>query len=167
MTRRQVLSFDWFLWFQWIMATTWGWLLGQFLFAGVYLAAAGVAVAALQWLVLRQKLNRAWRWALASAAGWALGYLLALALGRFEPSFLTGLLLGTTAGAAQWLILRREVHWAGWWIVLSAVGWSTGMSMALAPLLAGVPAGAVTGIALLLLLNAPKSPYHEQTSEDL
>jgi hypothetical protein len=39
---------------------------------------------------------------------------------------LNGIVLGLTTGAAQWLILRRELNWAGWWIALSVMGWVTG-----------------------------------------
>jgi len=167
MTARKVLSFDWILWFQWIMATAWGWILGSLLFAGIYLAAAGVTVAVFQWVILRSHLRGAWRWLPASIIGWGVGTGLAFALGQLEPSFVTGSLLGSAVGLAQWLILRREVRWAGWWIAISVVGWSTGMSMALAPLLAGVLAGAMTGIALLLLPRMPKAAQPNQARESL
>lgn len=157
MSDRNVTRFDGLLWFLWIMATAWGWLLGCIIFRAVLLVAAGIGVAVFQWLVLQRRMARSWRWAAYTAAGWAAGATLALAVREFEPSFLSGLLVGTTAGFAQWLALRREVRWAGWWIPISAVGWSTGLSMALAPLLAGVVAGAVTGIALVLLSNYPRA----------
>lgn len=151
MARREVDRLDWLLWFLWIMATAWGWILGRILFPGIYLVAAGVGVAALQWLVLRPQLTRAGRWLVYTTAGWAIGALLAVVLGQIEGGSVAGLLLGATTGFAQWLVLRREKRWAGWWIPISAMGWSTGLSMALAPLLAGVPAGALTGLALVLL----------------
>jgi hypothetical protein len=158
MPDRNAARFDWFLWFLWIMATAWGWIVGRILFPAIYLVAAGVGVAVFQWLVLQRRFSRSWRWPAYTAAGWTAGALLALGLGQLEASFAAGLLLGATAGLAQWLILRREVRWAAWWIPISAVGWSTGLSMALAPLLAGVLAGAVTGIALMLLLSYPRTP---------
>ncbi|HNS50239.1 MAG TPA: hypothetical protein PKO09_03570 [Anaerolineae bacterium] len=158
MIDRTAARFDGFLWFLWIMATAWGWILGRIVFPAVLLVAAGIGVAVFQWLVLQRRMSRSWRWAAYTAAGWAAGALLALAAGQFEPSFVSGLLLGTTAGLAQWLVLRREVRWAFWWVPISAVGWSTGLGMALAPLLAGVVAGAVTGIALVLLVHYPLGP---------
>ena len=71
-----------------------------------------------------------------------------------------------TTGAAQWLLLRREVHWAGWWILVSLLAWSAALSLApdfgsnaLPPLvLSGVTVAVVTGVALALLLNFPKPP---------
>ena len=158
MPSQNAYRFDWFLWFLWIMATAWGWIVGRILFPAVYLVAGGVGVAAFQWLVLQHRFSRSWRWLAYTAAGWATGALLALALGEFEAGFFPGLFVGSAAGLAQWLILRREVRWAGWWIPISAAGWSTGLSMALAPLLAGVLAGAMTGIALMLLLSYPSKP---------
>jgi len=158
---RRLLAFDWHLWFLWIMATAWGWILGRMLFPGIYIAAAGVAVAALQWLVLRRFFGKAaWTWAAASVAGWAVGWLLALLLGQFEASFAGGVALGAGTGTAQWLILRKRVHWSGWWVAISVVGWSSGLNMALAGLLAGVIAGAVTGLALELLLRHPLIPVN-------
>jgi hypothetical protein len=56
---------------------------------------------------------------------------------------------------AQWLVLRREVRWAGWWIIVSALAWT----LALGPLsrepVVGVTPGAMTGIVLGLLLRYP------------
>ncbi len=158
MSDRNAARFDWFLWFLWIMATAWGWIAGSILFPVIYLVASGVGVAVFQWLVLQRRLPRSWRWLAYTAAGWAAGALLALAVGEFEAGFFPGLFVGSAAGLAQWLILRREVRWAAWWIPISAAGWSTGLSMALAPLLAGVMAGTMTGIALVLLLSYPRQP---------
>jgi xanthine/uracil permease len=54
------------------------------------------------------------------------------------------------------VILRREAHWSVWWIVISNVGWTTGMALLPGLILTGVMVGAVTGIALELLLPYPK-----------
>ncbi len=58
-------------------------------------------------------------------------------------------------GITQWLFLRRHLHQAGWWIVVSALGWTAGLTLLTGPLLVGAVAGAVTGIALELLLRYP------------
>jgi hypothetical protein len=153
-------SFDWAFWFFWIMATAWGWVLGWilsgFLMAGIALLATGVGIGALQWLILKQRISGAWRWILASAGGWAAGWALAFISIPTELGFLSGLVLGAATGMAQWLVLRREVHWSGWWIMVSALAWS----IALGPLsrepVVGVTPGAMTGIALELLLRNPQ-----------
>jgi hypothetical protein len=146
-------SFDWTFWFLWIMATAWGWILGSFFAPGVSLVATGIATGVLQWLVLKQRIPRAYRWIPATAIGWIAGG----AIGSFalpaELGFLSATLLGTATGLAQWVIIRQEVHWAGWWPLVSAVAWTTGLTMFPAPLLVGVMPGAMTGIALELLLR--------------
>ena len=158
MSKLKVISFDWSLWFLWIMATTLGWLLGRFLLPNLAFVIIGIALGVLQWLVLQQRINNAWRWIIATALGWGFGatFLLTIAPGINE--FLAGALMGITTGTAQWLILRQEVYWAGWWIAISVVGWTTGMALLPGVMLTGVMAGAVTGIALMLLLSNPKPP---------
>ena len=160
MHKHKSRSFDWGFWFLWIMATAWGWVLGWilsgYLLAGIALLATGIGIGALQWLVLKQRIGRAGRWILASAAGWAVGWAIAFAFIPAELGFLSGFVIGAAAGTAQWLVLRKEVHWAGWWIVVSTLAWT----IALGPLsrepVVGVTPGAMTGIALELLLRNPR-----------
>jgi hypothetical protein len=47
MPDQKLLSFDWALWFMWIMATTLGWLVTNFLAVGVSYVAAGFAISLL------------------------------------------------------------------------------------------------------------------------
>jgi hypothetical protein len=58
-------------------------------------------------------------------------------------------------GTLQWLYLRRHFHRAGWWIVISTLGWTIGLAGIMGQLLVGAAVGAVTGIALELLLRYP------------
>jgi hypothetical protein len=58
-------------------------------------------------------------------------------------------------GTTQWLFLRGHFHRAGWWIVISALGWTAGLALLTGPLLVGAVAGAVTGITLELFLRYP------------
>jgi hypothetical protein len=148
--------FDWVLWFQWIMATALGWILGRFLLPNLAIVAIGVALGILQWLVLQHRIQNAWRWIPATFLGWVLGSTLILAAPSQGVDFFAGMILGITIGVAQWLILRREVHWAGWWIVINVVAWTTGMALLPGLLSTGAMAGALTGIALELLLRYPK-----------
>lgn len=152
----KILSFDWALWFQWIVATTLGWVFGGLIFPGISLVASGVGVGILQWFVLQGRLSRPWRWVLVTATGWIAGYLFILLALPDEFDFLIGLVLGLAVGLSQWLILRLELHWAGWWIVFSGMGWTTGLTLLPGFLLTGTMAGALTGVALEVLARAPK-----------
>lgn len=140
------------------MATTLGWLLGSLLFVNVALVSAGVGVAAMQSFVLHHHIPRAWRWFLATSAVWIVVSILILAA---VPAPLQGLLggaiLGPALGLTQWLILRHEVLWAGWWIVVSTMGWITGLVLLPGILSTGALAGAITGLALTLLLHYRKT----------
>jgi hypothetical protein len=152
----KILSFDWALWFFWIMATTWGWLLGSLLLSGLALITAGLFVGIFQWLVLQGRLVRAWRWIIATSAGWLAGYLITFFLFPVELKSLEGVTIGLITGIAQWVILRREFQWAGWWIIFSLIGWTTGLTLLPGILLTGTMAGALSGICLEVLLRFPK-----------
>jgi hypothetical protein len=69
---------------------------------------------------------------------------------------LAGLLLGPLVGLAQWSVLRHQVSWAGWWIVVSTMAWITGLTLLPGTLSTGALAGALTGLALVLLFRYPK-----------
>jgi hypothetical protein len=101
----------------------------------------GAMVGGLQWLALRRTVRQlsGWRWILATALGsalpWALGMSmrssLRLAQGNDEAvlgaMLLMGLLTGVALGGAQWLVLRRIVHQAGWWAPASVLAWLQGL----------------------------------------
>jgi len=162
MSEPKVLSFDWALWFQWVMATTLGWILGRFLLPNLAFVIIGIALGVLQWLVLQHRIRNAVRWILATALGWTIGAtILRFALPE-GMDFLAGVLVGVTTGIAQWFVLRNELHWAGWWIVISIVGWITGIALLPGVMLTGVMAGIITGIAMELLLRYPK-PIEDKT----
>ncbi len=154
---RKVLSFDWALWFFWIMATTWGWVLTVLIWPELRLVTAGILVGIFQWLVLQGRLVRPWRWIAATSIGWLLGYFITLYWIPSEPGTLTGLTLGLTTGIAQWIVLRRELHWAGWWIIFSIMGWVTGLNLMPGFFLTGTMAGVLTGVCLEILLRNPKA----------
>ena len=155
MSQVRSTGFDWARWFQWVMGTTLGWLLGSFILPGIGFLACGIAIACFQWLVLIRHISFPWRWALASSAGWFAGWLAGLAFAPGDSNFLAAALLGLTTGFAQWLILRREVQWSGWWIVVSVIAWTTGLVFLPGIFLSGMMAGVVTGTALELLLLYP------------
>jgi len=156
MSEAKTFSLDWALWFLWIMATTLGWVLGRFLLPNISFVTIGIGMGVLQWLVLQHRLRKAWRWIIATTLGWLLGSTLILASLPEGMDFLAGVIIGITTGTAQWLVLRREFYWAGWWIVISVIAWTTGMALLPGVMLTGVMAGAITGLALILLIRFPK-----------
>jgi hypothetical protein len=149
----KIFSFDWVLWFFWIMATTLGWLLGRFILPGISLVVSGFLISVFQWLVLQGRIHRSWRWVIATTIGWTSGYFLAFLL---LPEGFEGLIIGFTTGSAQWMIMRKEVSWAGWWIVFSVMGWITGLTLLPGILSTGAMAGALIGFCLEILFRSPR-----------
>jgi hypothetical protein len=145
-------SMDWALWFYWIMATTLGWLIGNIFFKGIPIIISGVLIAALQWSVLFKRIHKAWRWLILSSLGWIGGYILFVI---FFPTMdlLVGPVLGGAVGILQWLLLRKEVDWAGWWIVISIFAWTTGLTFMPGALTSGSLPGALTGLTLVILFR--------------
>jgi hypothetical protein len=156
MSEPKFIEFDWTFWFQWIMATTLGWILGRFLLPNLAFVVIGIALGILQWFVLMGRIHKAWRWIIATIVGWITGSTLVLFLAADGTEFLVGVILGSTVGTAQWLVLRKELHWHGWWIIISVVAWTTGLALLPGLLSTGAMIGAITGIALGLLLQFPK-----------
>ena len=146
-------------WFQWLLATTLGWLLG-FLIGEI---GVGVVVGIGQWLVLRQRIHQAGLVGMASTVGWAVGWALIVTGVVISPeagviaSLVAGTVLGVMLGIAQWLVLRRMVHYAGWWVLANAIGWAIGLTGILGATVVGAVVGAVTGFALDFLLRYPRT----------
>jgi Na+/citrate or Na+/malate symporter len=167
MSEREGPEFDSAFWFQWIVATTLGWLLGGYLLANLPILPGGIGAGALQWPILYRRVPRAWRWPVATALGWLAGALLLLFTVPADLNpWLAGLVIGPIVGLGQWLILRSEVHWAGWWVIISTVAWTTGLLLVPGALSTGSLAGAITGVALMLLFRAPKheAPVQEENA---
>lgn len=150
------ISFDWYLWVLWIMATTLGWVISQLLLPTIGPFIAGILIGAMQWFVLRDRIKKAWQWSLLTGIGWAIGIGIVVFVLPDGFGFLYGILVGATTGIAQWIILRREVLLSGWWIVISVIAWFTGLSMMPGLLTTGTLPGLITGIAIELLLRNPK-----------
>lgn len=149
----KVRSFNWQLWLQWVLTTTLGWLIG-----GSFLPlefGAGVAIGVLQWIVLRSLVAQAAWWILASMLGWLLGWSI---IAIFPAQFIwEGAILGLTTGIAQWFILRKWVPQAFWWPLISTLAWIIGLSNFIAgETLVGAVVGAITGVALELLMRFSK-----------
>jgi hypothetical protein len=138
-----------------------------FLLMGVFLVLSlivGLAVGALQWLVLRQQIPQISRWALFTGLGFALG------------TFISPYFMGLGVGLAQWLVLRRDLNKTGWWPVMSAVAWPLGymfggvlgavvgqsinvpfVGALLGNIVSGALIGAITGAVLMWMLRENRS----------
>ena len=78
------------------------------------------------------------KWFLACLAGFVVGIPLFIGLGLLlgdQPGpavvqdAVTGVIHGAEFGIAQWLLLRRQVHKVGWWVVASIVGFAIGFPL--------------------------------------
>ncbi len=140
-------------------------------------AALGLVLGSVQWWLLRRPLTLNWRWIGYSVIGGALGLAIGMAVAEYlslatlgatisrhrEPVFAvaaalgaatSGLCFGLLLGGGQWLLLRRQVVGARWWIVANVIGWAMGLGLAALfasigvigwLLLAGLANGALTG----------------------
>jgi hypothetical protein len=95
-----------------------------------FIPVVGLLTGLLQCWLLRRYLPRMGWWVFATAAGWLLGILLILIPGwlHWTDTFLNNLdmiflVMGMSIGMAQWLLLRRRLARAGWWIAANVVGW--------------------------------------------
>lgn len=142
---------------------------------------AGFLIGLAQWVVLRKYVNEASDWVLAAGASWAVGF----AVGLLIMSGLTNtgldgffgyILFGIIVAVVQWPILRREIPNVWMWILANVVGWTAGFYLsglsldllfngptidpvASTSVLSGVSgliAGAITGLALVLIVRKPE-----------
>ena len=177
----------WGFWFWWVLASTVGYAVGNAAGMKVLRAVVGAAeyrgkgfvvaillgvvmtgaaVGVIQWLVLRREVSGAGWWVLASTVGWVMGTaaaglgILLVGLQEFSPvsaSLVFSVMVGAVVGVLQWLILRRQLRRAGWWVPASIVGWAMGQAAhgAIGLPAVGAVSGAITGIALVRLLRQP------------
>jgi hypothetical protein len=92
---------------------------------------AGIIPGVLQWLLLRRKVAGIGWWAMMSGIGLVAGFFLGMlpinVAGvdgpQVVPLMTLGFaLMGAVPGTLQWLLLRRRVSWAGWWVLASSIG---------------------------------------------
>ena len=169
----------WRFWFWWLNASTAGFILGFVVanrldwFGALAGTVIGASLGIAQWLILRRFIARAGWWVLASIVGLAVGFGVCSAV-LFADDFaqdvgfaiagaVAGTVIGAALGIAQWLVLRRHVARAGWWVLASAVGVAIfetvdfAMQFDAGPVfLVGVAAySAITGGVLVWLLRQP------------
>ena len=133
----------------------------------------------IQWLVLRRRIAGAGPWIPASALGFPIALVIAVSAGMslsgdsIAAPILLGVLFGILSGIMPWLVLRRQLARAGWWVpahllgslvggvlgivtfhAVSAIGYYD-FSWAGAGAMFGAGLGAITGITLVWLLRQP------------
>lgn len=139
----------------------------------IILPSIGFLVGILQSLNLRRRVSWANMWIWVTAVGWMISIPLALALYTWLRSIsdsalvdvwgktIQATMIAIFIGAVQWLLLRRHISRAGWWILANLIGWNAASLIAGAGAMVGVldsipmgiSVGAVTGLALAWLLQ--------------
>ena len=130
-------------------------------------ALEGAIVGAAQAIVLRRRLPQLRTWVAATMAGavvaWTLGMLpgTLMSLVGSDPSATPsemsdtlqvilaiplGLLAGAILGFPQWLILKRYISLAGWWVVANALAWACGMPLVFVVASAGSTEGVLSAV---------------------
>jgi hypothetical protein len=109
----------------------------DYLFSFVFPVLIWLFTSGLQFALLRRYLPKMGGWILATGVGWlfavTLGYLdrvflvkfgLVLTFGNIDPKWTIFLsFIGASIGFFQWLLLRRSLPRAAWWILASVLGW--------------------------------------------
>jgi len=121
----------------------------------------GIAAGLFQWLVLRRRIARAGWWLPATiGAGAAVGVVVFVSgLVNRDVGWSAGVGAGgTMLGLMHWLVLRRQVARAGWWVLASTAGWVAGGLLGAVGGWAAIGAvyGAITGPVLVWLLRRPE-----------
>jgi hypothetical protein len=132
----------------------------------------GLVVGIAQWFVLRQTIKnlsgQLWIKAtvLSAFIAWTLGMLPSTIISLTQTatteiqappsdlviyglSALMGLVFGLILGAAQFLVLRRHLQRAGWWVLANSVAWAVGMPIIFVGA-GSVPEGGFTWISVLI-----------------
>jgi len=101
----------------------------DYLFIYTFIPMVGLLTGVLQYGLLRRYLPCMGWWVLATTGGWLLGLLLFLLpnwlnwTNRSLNLDMMFILMGLAIGITQWLLLRRRLPQAGWWIAANVVGW--------------------------------------------
>ena len=178
---------EWGFWLQWVLASILGFAMGaaignvvtDLIFTALFGAMGGF----MQWLVLRRQIAGAGRCVLASTLGFAIAPIAAIAGvmvisqvmsldgNPLTAPILLGVMFGVLSAIMPWLVLRRQLARAGWWVPTHLLGSLVGgglgivafhaMSLiglyqftwAAAGAMFGAGLGAITGIALVCLLR--------------
>jgi hypothetical protein len=142
-------------------------------------SAFGATVGTAQWFVLRKYFDRVGWWVLLTFIGWVAFWelntmnLLVKAQGiAFIPDLLNLAVFGVILGVLQWLLLRKKIHSAGWWVLANIVGMMIAslVTDAISTALQGdspidfitssIVWVIITGVCMVWLLQRSSSPNH-------
>ena len=109
-------------------------------FGAIFGTVLGTASGIAQWAVLRRRLSHIGWWIPATLLGWGLFWSFNI-LGLFghgsgvisklvEGGLIHGPIFGVVVGGLQWLVLRRRVDRAGWWVAVNVGGWALSAALA-------------------------------------
>jgi hypothetical protein len=93
------------------------------------LVGIGIAVGFTQWILLRRRLDYSQWWILLTAIGWAVGIFSPVAFidtYNFLTRLVSEIYQGVVLGTMQWLVLRRSVSQAAWWILIVSIAEALG-----------------------------------------
>ena len=179
------------IWLQWVLASILGFAVGAAMGNAVtdwiFMALFGAVGGLMQWLVLCSQIAGAGWWVLASTLGFAIapvaGIAGVMAMSQVmsldgnplaAPSLL-GVLFGVLSAIMPWLVLRRRLAQASWWIPAHLLGSLVGGALGVVAFHAvsligfhqfawaatgamfGAGLGTITGITLVWLLRLPVS----------
>ena len=140
----------------------------------------GLAGGFMQWLVLRRHIFATGLWVPASGLGFPISLIVADGVGRrldIATPILIGVSFGVLSGILPWIVLRRKITGAGWWVLAhllgSLVGGALGIiafhamgligfyqfTWAAAGAMFGAGLGAITGFTLVWLLRQPTAKH--------
>jgi hypothetical protein len=142
----------------------------------IILPSIGFSIGFLQWLNLRKRVSWASMWIWVTAAGWVISIPLALSLYTWLQSIsasafvdvwgktIQATMIAILIGTIQWLLLRRHISRAGWWILANLIGWKAASLTAVAGAMVsvldsipmGISVGVITGLVLAWLLQQPR-----------
>ena len=180
---------EWGFWLQWVLTSILGFAMGAAIGNAVtdliFMALFGAVGGFMQWLVLRRQITGAGWWVLASTLSFAIAPLAAIAGvmvmsqvmsldgNPLTAPILLGVIFGVLSAIMPWLVLRRQLARAGWWVpahllgsllggvlgivtfhAVSAIGFYQ-FAWAAAGAMFGAGLGAITGITLVWLLRQP------------
>jgi hypothetical protein len=136
--------------------------------------AVGTFVGMAEWFILRKYASRTRWWVAASILGWAIGLgiqealnsLLRQPIRNLNIEMMSGAIAGFIVGLTQWVVLRKIVYKAGWWILAMMLsGFLTFWFNVPSAIFVGSPGlvcvggltGVITAITLVRLLKHPLS----------
>ena len=141
---------------------------------------SGILLGLAQWYVLRPYVSKSFDWVVNQAVGWVVGFTIGLFVVQLLSKTPVGILLGFISfgmivALFQYPALRREIPHLGTWIIANVVGWTVGAylsqlaagvffqnvlpttftSVLVIVGITGLVAGAITALALILIVRQP------------